>query len=237
MTRNCTVLVTVDFYPWNETPWEWDAVKVLCLRLLLEREWPWLQAVQGLISPVHQEWLWHRCWVGSGWIYGAQGELLSIARGCFMQALPKIATWEFDMHCFFCWWKENDLSSYSRCVFHIFPSVRHLYHTQLSPLALLVITCLLLSAVVILGGFLLVFWVVCFLLNHSNLSKIALLAFFPYPFFYGLVLGWFFFWALYKKQKPVCDPCSEKLYFMFFYFCTHLVVHFCMCTLKITLYD
>lgn len=91
---------------------------------------------------------------------------------------------------------ERKLSSYSRCVFHIFPSVRHLYHTQLSPLALLVITCLLLSAVVILGGFLLIFWVVCFLLNHSNPSRIALLVFFPYPFFYGLVFGGFFLSAL-----------------------------------------
>lgn len=154
-----------------------------CACVCAGREWPWLQTVQGLISPARQEWLWHESWVGSGGIYGAQGELLSIPHGSSTQAFPKIAIWEFDMHCFFCWWKENDLSSYLRYVFHIFPSLRHLYHTQLSPLALLVITCLLLSAVVILGGFLLVFWVVCFLLNHSNPSKIALLVFFPYPFF------------------------------------------------------
>lgn len=151
MTSNCSVLVTVGFWPWNKTPWECDAVKVLSLS---EREWPCLQTPQGLI---HQEWLCHQCWVGSGGVHGAQGELLSIPLACSMQALPKIAIWEFDMHCFFCSWKENYLSSHSRCVLHIFPSVRHLYHTQLSPLALLVITCLLLSAVVILGGFLLVF--------------------------------------------------------------------------------
>lgn len=172
-------------------------MKILSLPLLLEREWPWLQSVQGLIPPAHQECLWHQCWAGSGGICGAQGELLSIDQGCSMQALPRIAIWGFDKHCFFCWWKESDLSSYSRRVFHIFPSVRHLYHTQLSPLAPLVITCLLLSAVVILGGFWLVFWVGCFLLNHSNPSKIAWLVFFPYPFFYGLVLGWifFFYWS------------------------------------------
>lgn len=118
------------------------------------------------------------------------------------------------MHCFFSSWKENDLSSYSRCIFHIFSSVRHLYHTQLSPLALLVITCLLLSAVVILGGFLLVFWVVCFLLNHSNPSKIALLVFFPYPFFFGLVLGVFFECSIKSRTLCVTLPVRNFSFFL-----------------------
>lgn len=214
MTSNCTVLITVGFYPWNKTPWECDAaVEVLCPCLCWE-EWPWSRLCKGW-SLLHV-----RSGCGTTSVRWDQEGFMSTGRaqGCSMQALPEIAIWEFDMHCFFCWWKENDLSSYLRCIFHIFPSLRHLYHTQLSPLALLVITCLLLSAVVILGGFLLVFWVVCFLLNHSNPTKLLCLCSFHIHSSMGCFWGLFFFECSIKSRN-LCVTLPVRN-FVFFYFCT-----------------